>query len=158
MTSPFPEEGACLAGYAALIQAHKLKVPSPDVLCIIGAKHKKYTKGCWNVFTPRHKPDDTLYGHLTFALKYEGIDLAVLNALFRAIKARDIETVVQSEPTEIRWGRLCFYAFLFDQLKSILFFNLPSTLRRAACSGLTYFEQFRNLHCGHSDFSVRPET
>jgi len=27
-------------------------------------------------------PEDTLYGHLTFALKYEGIELGVLKALF----------------------------------------------------------------------------
>jgi hypothetical protein len=46
--------------------------------------HKKYNNhGRWRIFTPRHKPEDTLYGHLIFALKYEGIDLAALNALFR---------------------------------------------------------------------------
>ena len=105
---PLPEEGVSLAGYAALIEAHKLHVPSPDILCIIGIKHKKYTKGCWNVFTPRHKPDDTLYGHLTFALKYEGIDLAVFNALFRVIEASEIETIVRSEPTGIYSRKIWF--------------------------------------------------
>lgn len=94
-----PEKGSSLAGYAALIAAHTLQVPAPDHLCIIGTRHKKYVDGRWCVFTPRHRPDDTLSGHLTFALKYEGIDLAVLNALFKVVEAADIESIVRSEPT-----------------------------------------------------------
>lgn len=94
-----PVKGSSLAGYAALIEAHELKVPPPDSLCVIGPKHKKYVDGRWNVFTPRHKPDDTLFGHLTFALKYEAIDLGVLNALFQCVEAADIESIVLAEPT-----------------------------------------------------------
>ena len=62
----------------------------------IGQKHKKYVHDHWRVFTPRHKPGDTLLGHLTFALKYEGVDLAVLNALFKTIEAHEIETLIRS--------------------------------------------------------------
>jgi hypothetical protein len=103
-----PENGFLLAGYAALIEAHALKVPVPDSLCIIGTKHKKYVDGRWNVFTPRHRPEDRLYGHLTFALKYEGIDLAVLNALFQVVEGADIESVVRSEPTGIYSRKIWF--------------------------------------------------
>lgn len=103
-----PEKGSSLAGYAALFEAHELKVPVPDRLCIIGIKHKKYVDGRWNVFTPRHKPDDTLYGHLTFALKYEGIDLAILNALFQVVGAQEIESIVRSEPTGIYSRKIWF--------------------------------------------------
>ena len=60
------------------------------------------------MFTPRHRPADTLYGHLTFALKYAGIDLAVLNALFRTIEPEEIETIFQSEPTGIYSRKLWF--------------------------------------------------
>ena len=102
------DEGASLAGYSALIQKHNLRVPVPDNLCAIGTKHKKYTQGRWHIFTPRHKPADTLYGHLTFALKYEGIDLAVLNNLFHKITTDEIETIVHSEPTGIYSRRLWF--------------------------------------------------
>ena len=105
---PILKEGARLAGYSALIQAHDLKVPIPDHLCATGTKHKKYNHGRWHIFTPRHKPKDTLYGHLTFALKYEGIDLAVLNALFEMIEARDIETIIRSEPTGMYSRKLWF--------------------------------------------------
>ena len=96
---PALEEGSSLAGYSALIIAYDLKVPVPDYLCAIGTKHKKYDFERWNIFTPRHKPEDTLYGHLIFALKYEGIDLAVLNALFQKIKANEICEIILSEPT-----------------------------------------------------------
>ena len=96
---PALEEGACLAGYSALIQAHDLKIPLPDHLCAVGTKHKKYDYERWHIFTPRHKPEDTLHGHLVFALKYEGIDLAVLNALFQDIDAEEIKEIIRSEPT-----------------------------------------------------------
>jgi hypothetical protein len=96
-----PEKGSSLAGYASLIEVHELKVPAPDTLCIIGTKHKKYMDGRWSVFTPRHRPEETLYGHLTFALKYEGIDLAVLNSLFQTIEAKDVESITRAEPTGI---------------------------------------------------------
>ena len=102
------EAGARLAGYSALIQVHYLKVPLPDHLCATGTKHKKYDYERWHIFTPRHRPEDTLYGHLTFALKYEGIDLAILNALFQTIEARDIETIIRSEPTGMYSRKLWF--------------------------------------------------
>ncbi len=102
------EAGATLAGYSAIIEAHKLRVPVPDNLCAIGTKHKKYMLDHWQMFTPRHKPEETLYGHLTFALKYEGIDLAVLNALFQIIKANELETIICSEPTGSYSRRLWF--------------------------------------------------
>ncbi|MFH1156668.1 MAG: Fic family protein [Pseudomonadota bacterium] len=102
------EAGNRLAGYSALIKAHDLKVPVPDHLCAIGEKHKKYDAGRWRIFTPRHKPEDTLYGHLIFALKYEGIDLAILNALFQTIETKEIQEIICSEPTGSYSRRLWF--------------------------------------------------
>jgi Fic family protein len=102
------EKGSILAGYSALISAHDLKVPVPDHLCAIGMKHKKYDYGRWHLFTPRHKPKDTLNGHLIFALKYEGVDLAVLNALFQSIKPEKIQEIIISEPTGRYSRRLWF--------------------------------------------------
>ena len=92
-------EGACLVGYSALIAAHELSVPAPDYLCAIGTRHKRYEQGGWRFFTPRHQPGDSLHGHLVFALKYEGIDLAVLKALFDVIEPSAITEIVRSEPT-----------------------------------------------------------
>lgn len=102
------KEGATLAGYSALIEAHVLRVPAPDFLCAIGIRHKRYTFDRWQMFTPRHKPEDTLYGHLIFALKYEGINLTVLSALFQTVEAHELESIIRSEPTGSYSRRLWF--------------------------------------------------
>lgn len=49
--------------------------------------------------TPRHAPSPDLEGHLTFALKYEGLDLAVLKRLFAAVAPAEIEAIVRTKPT-----------------------------------------------------------
>lgn len=105
---PTLEDGSSLAGYSALILAHGLKIPVPDHLCAIGTKHKRYDYERWRIFTPRHKPKETLNGHLTFALKYEGVDLAVLNALFQKTESKEIKEVILSEPTGRYSRRLWF--------------------------------------------------
>ncbi|RLB72411.1 MAG: cell filamentation protein Fic, partial [Deltaproteobacteria bacterium] len=102
------EEGASLAGYAALIVGYGLRIPMPDYLCAIGIKHKKYGEGRWRIFTPRHRPHDTLYGHLTFALKYEGINLAVVKALFDTVEPKAVEDIIRFEPTGAYSRRLWF--------------------------------------------------
>ena len=113
---PALEGGSTLAGYAALIEGHKLFVPAPDYLCATGSKHKRYEKARWRIFTPRHKPDDSLQGHLTFALKYEGVDLAVLKALFLAIEQEAIVNIVRAEPTGAYSRRIWFlYEWLCEK-------------------------------------------
>ena len=75
-------ETATPAGYAALIDALRLPVPLPRILSAIGPHHKQYERDGWRIYTPRHAPKPDLEGHLTFALKNEGVDLGVLKALF----------------------------------------------------------------------------
>jgi len=87
------------AGYAALIDAYGLKVPYPLILSAIGKHHRMLNKDGWRIYTPRYEPDATLAGHLTFALKQEGIDLAVLKALFLLIDGSEIEAWVRAKPT-----------------------------------------------------------
>ena len=86
-------ERATPVGYAALIDAHSLKVPMPRVLSAIGPRHKEYEQDGWHIYTPRHAPLAGLEGHLTFALKYEGLDLLVLKALFQATGPQPIEAM-----------------------------------------------------------------
>lgn len=95
---PLPERDCWLSGYSALISAYQLKTPLPLKLSAIGPQHKRYDVERWSIFTPRYKPTDTLGGHLTFALKYEGIDLAVLHALFKKIDPDELESWIKSEP------------------------------------------------------------
>jgi hypothetical protein len=92
-------EQAIPAGYAALIDALHLQVPLPRSLCAIGPRHRQYQQDGWRIYTPRHRPTADLEGHLTFALKYEGIDLAVLKALFQAVGSAQVEAIVRATPT-----------------------------------------------------------
>lgn len=104
-----PEAGY-LAGYAALFQAYDLHTPLPDVLSIISHKHKQYTNPEWRVFTPRHRPEDTLSGHLTFAFKYEGIELGLLKELFEKASTEEIIELIRKEPTG-QYSRKTWYLY-----------------------------------------------
>ena len=92
-------EKATPAGYSALIDAYRLAAPLPRVLSAIGERHRIIEQDGWRIMTPRHAPHPTLEGHLTFALKYEGLDLAVLKRLFLATGPAAIETIVRESPT-----------------------------------------------------------
>jgi hypothetical protein len=92
-------ETAVPAGYAALIDALRLPVPLPRTLAAIGPHHKQYERDGWRMYTPRHAPTHDLEGHLTFALKNEGLDLGVLKALFHATGPGPIEAMVRATPT-----------------------------------------------------------
>lgn len=53
----------------------------------------------WRILTPRHAPHATLAGHLTFALKYEGLDLAILKRLFLTAGPAEVKALVSAKPT-----------------------------------------------------------
>ncbi len=101
-------ETATPVGYAALIQTYSLPVPIPRTLCAIGTRHRIIETDGWRLYTPRHAPEATLEGHLTFALKYEGLDLAVLRRLFAAAKPSEIVDLVRVKPTGIYTRRIWF--------------------------------------------------
>jgi len=109
-------ETAVPVGYAALIDACDLAVPAPFTLSAIGPRHKVYEAEGWRIYTPRHQPDETLGGHLTFALRYEGLDLGVLKALFRATGPEPVIEIVRAAPTGIYARRLWFlYEWLLQE-------------------------------------------
>ena len=87
------------AGYAALIGAYDLSVPLPRNLSAIGERHRLVEQGGWRVYSPRYAPDASLEGHLTFALKREGLDLAVLKRLFAATGPAPLADLVKAQPT-----------------------------------------------------------
>lgn len=92
-------ERAIPVGYAALIDALHLRVPVPRILSAVGPRHKQYQQDGWHIYTPRHAPTADLDGNLTFALKYEGLHLGVLKALFRVTGPVPIEAIVRATPT-----------------------------------------------------------
>src|SRR5271167_2414337 len=101
-------ERATPAGYSALIDAYGLRAPLPRTLSATGEHHRIRNEAGWRILTPRHAPSADLEGHLTFALKYEGLDLAILNRLFRAVGAAPIEELVRAKRTGSYARRLWF--------------------------------------------------
>ena len=109
-------ETATPAGYSALIDAYGLTTPLPRMMLATGAHHRITENGGWRILTPRHLPQPTLEGHLTFALKNEGLDLAILKRMFIAAGPASIETIVRSKPTGSYARRIWF---LYEWLTSL---------------------------------------
>jgi hypothetical protein len=102
-------ETATPAGYAALIDAWGLQVPLPRTLSATGERHRIREEQGWRILTPRHAPPATLDGHLIFALKYEGVDLAVLKRLFARVGPCPITDLVRATPLGSYARRLWFF-------------------------------------------------
>jgi Fic family protein len=91
-----PETGF-ITGYGAVIQYYELEVPIPDTLALIIKKNKNYNKPGWIVFGPKYKPSETLTGQLTFALKYEGVNLLFFKKLFEKLDQSEVVKIILSE-------------------------------------------------------------
>lgn len=118
-------EPAIPAGYAALIERFELAVPLPPRLAGTAVRHHPAPHPVWQLLTPRHRPEETLEGQLVFALKWEGVDLGVLAALFRhGEQQRELEAevtrLVRSTPTGAFARRIWFlYEWLTERTLDI---------------------------------------
>jgi Fic family protein len=110
-----PEKGS-IEGYAAIIHALRLNIPMPNIIAFISTKNRKYQTESWNVLTPKHKPEDSLYGQLIFAFKYEGINLLFFKKLFEKIDSKEIVDLIKKEPSG-QYSRKIW--FLYEWLTSI---------------------------------------
>ncbi|MGG7662606.1 2'-5' RNA ligase family protein [Dyadobacter sp. BHUBP1] len=109
-------ERALLVGYGAIIERLALKMPLPDKLSLIGTRYKQLSDEHWNVLTARYTPSDSLYGHLVFALKYEGVNLLFFKKLFERIGKSEAEALVSFERTGQYSRRIWFlYEWLMDE-------------------------------------------
>ncbi len=102
-----PEPGRPV-GYAHLIERYGLRLPIPPRLAMIAQRHHPESTDDWLALTPRHAPEDTFAGHLAFALKWEGINLAVLSALFKTMPSSDVVDFVKASPTGVYSRRAWF--------------------------------------------------
>ena len=110
-----PEQGN-LVGYGAIIDSLKLTVPLPPQLALISKKHKRYEVEGWRVLTIKHQPQETLYNHLVFALKYEGINLLFFKKLFEQQRQATIEEWIINEPLSIYTRKIWFlYEWLMQK-------------------------------------------
>jgi len=101
-------EPARPAGYAVLCERYGLAVPMPPRLAATGGRHRRVETTDWLILTPRHQPADSLAGQLEFALKWEGVNLGVLRALFEAVPAAEVREVVLAKPTGAYARRVWF--------------------------------------------------
>ena len=97
------------AGYSALLDHYALEVPLPPYLAIVAERHEPSPSSDWQVLPRRLKPDDTVEAHLEFALKYEGLNLSVLKALFEtATSSNTLVSLVRESPMGKYARRLWF--------------------------------------------------
>ncbi len=91
-----PEDGV-IVGYGAIIEAYKLAVSIPEKLTFISTKKRQFENKEWKVFPSRYLPEENLYKQITFALKYEGVDLLLFKKLFEVLKKTELEEMIQQE-------------------------------------------------------------
>jgi Fic family protein len=60
------------------------------------------------LFETRYKPEDTLIGHLQFALRYEGVNLQLFNLLFEVADSQQLCEWITENPTSAYARRACF--------------------------------------------------
>lgn len=78
---------------------HFLRVPAPARPALIVKMRGRTEEGGQLLFGETYKPEDALHSHLVFALKYQGVDLHVLKALFVTVGEQSITAIVQREPS-----------------------------------------------------------
>ena len=92
-----PEPGT-IPGYGAIIHHFELPVPMPDRISLISERNRKYVANGWTVFGQRYLPENSLYGNLRFAFRYEGIQLLALKKLFEQLAHQDVIDLIKDRP------------------------------------------------------------
>ncbi len=104
------------AGYSELIKRYNLEViPHWHIsqVATSGIHRIDSSYGLVKeVYPPIYWPGDSLCDHLEFALKYDGINLAILASLFEKVEKKDIEEYVKSKPTG-KYVRRLWYLYEF---------------------------------------------
>lgn len=89
-------------GYGWLVDRYGLTITQPlRIETVTGSARNSVSDG----FTERRtvpevlRPESTLAGHVTFALKHEGVHLELLSRLFAVVSAEELQEWVRAEPT-----------------------------------------------------------
>ena len=110
-----PEPGI-IVGYGAVIETLNLQIPIPSKLAIIGEKARGYKIANWHVFGKSYEPKDSLYHHLVFSLKYEGVNLLFFKLLFKQLNKKEITQLLSIEPSGQYSRKIWFlYEWLTDK-------------------------------------------
>lgn len=85
-------------------------MPTPARLAGIAKVHHTVETPEWLLLTPRHAPGETLAEQLTFALKWEGVDLNVFAALKRSASNTELSEAIRTAPHG-RYMRRAWFLF-----------------------------------------------
>jgi Fic/DOC family len=113
------------AGYAYLIEQYQLAaLPLPAISTIKDALPDRRTRDLggqvFKEFGRSYEPEQSLIGHLRFALRYEGLNLMVLSLLFAKTGGRDIRAFYLEQPRSAFARRLGYlYEWLTAQALDI---------------------------------------
>jgi len=108
-------------GYTWLIEHFKLDLPLRELCCIsnIRLNTQKEQKGKWSIFDAQVKYEDTITGHLEFAIKHENIDLLILKSILNITPLDKLIEHINKNPKAILKKKIWFfYEFLLQR-------NLP---------------------------------
>jgi len=107
--------GARPAGYAWLIEQLSLTLPLTRMLTAIEGQHRPRELSGWKLMPVRYEAAQTLGAQLQFALKWEGVDLPVLSAVFGTTDPTEVARIVAQTPGGTQTRRLWFlYEWLTD--------------------------------------------
>jgi hypothetical protein len=118
------------AGYALLVERHRLAVPElrrrSELRSDSSPRRLERQQGPLEIesFPASFERGDDDFDHLVFALKYDGIDLAVLTRIFLATDALQLARRIADTPTS-KYSRRLF--FLYERLTGARL-DLPDTL------------------------------
>jgi hypothetical protein len=107
-----------LLGYSHLIERHGLPtmpLPVTRILSEAIPNRRLVEKGGtrFEEFAPSYRPADTTFGHLRFALRYEGLNLQVLKLMFDRIGSTELRSTLLAQPGSGAARRL---GFLYEWL------------------------------------------
>jgi len=109
-----PDAGTRLAGYAGLIERLGLQVIRnwhESTIAPGGARRIDASAGIVReTYGPRYWPGDSAGEQLEFALKYDGVNLAILASVFDAVDTAEITAYVASKPTG-KYARRIWYLY-----------------------------------------------
>ncbi len=115
-----------------------LRVPVPPALAAIAGRNRPREEGVWTIKPDRYAPADSFSDQVSFALKWEGVNLAVLAALFRVVPAAEVADAVRAVPNGTQLRRLWF---LYEWLTGHLL-DLPNAGKITAVNAVNPRQQF----------------
>lgn len=104
---PLPDP-ALPVGYAQLIDQYDLSVPCPPRLAAISTKYRKSETDEWLLLGSRTDIPESLGDQLTLALKWEGVNLGVLKALFAQVPQDALVDFITDQPKSAYGRRVWF--------------------------------------------------